>query len=466
MATLTSLMNISRQALMSDQAALNITANNVMNQNTAGYTREVVNFQSGDSVTLSGGAVDEGVSTSETSQRDRILEQTLQQQTQITGQSGALESALQQVENIFNITSTQSSATSTPLSSAIDSFFSSLSALAGNPSDPSTRQAVLSAANNLSSTFNSAAAQLNQVQSNLDQQVGSTVEQINALTSTIADLNQKITSTSPNQDAGSLEDQRQLAITQLSQLVGLDQISNENNGMTLTTSNGTVLVAGNQSFALSTSKVGGVTDVISKDGQNITAGLTGGSLGGVIQARDQVLPGYASSLDDLAYAIGTAVNQQNEAGVDGNGSTGQAIFTIPTSAAGAATSIQVAMTDPKGIAAASTGEGSSANDNAQAMANLSTSNIANGQTASGFLASFYSQVGSDAASATSDNTAQQAVLTQLTTQRDSISGVSLDEEAENMSQYQRSYQAAAQVFQIVNSLMASALNLGEPATVS
>jgi flagellar hook-associated protein 1 FlgK len=466
MATLTSLMNISRQALMSDQAALNITANNVMNQNTAGYTREVVSFQSTDSVTLSGGAIDEGVSTSETSQRDRILEQTLQQQTQITGQSGALESALQQVENIFNITSTQSSATSTPLSSAIDSFFSSLSALTSNPSDPSTRQAVLSAANNLSSAFNSAATQLNQVQSNLDQQVGSNVEQINALTKTIADLNQKITSTSPDKDAGSLEDQRQLAITQLSQLVGLDQISNENNGMTLTTSNGTVLVSGNQSFALSTSKVGGVTDVISKDGQNITAGLTGGSLGGVLQARDQVLPGYANSLDDLAYAIGTAVNQQNEAGVDSNGDAGQAIFTVPTSASGAAGSIQVATTDPQAIATASTGEGSAANDNAQALSDLSTSNIVDGQTASGYLASFYSQVGSDAASATTDNTAQQAVLTQLTTQRDSISGVSLDEEAENLSQYQRSYQAAAQVFQIVNSLMASALNLGEPATVS
>ena len=101
-----------------------------------------------------------------------------------------------------------------------------------------------------------------------------------------------------------------------------------------------------------------------------------------------------------------------------------------------------------------------------ALANLGTAAIAGGQTASSFLASFLGQVGSDTAAATSDNTAQQATLTQLTTQQDSLSGVSLDEEASNLTQYQRAYQAAAQVFNIGNSVMASALNLGVETTVT
>jgi flagellar hook-associated protein 1 len=88
------------------------------------------------------------------------------------------------------------------------------------------------------------------------------------------------------------------------------------------------------------------------------------------------------------------------------------------------------------------------------------------QTASSFLASFLSQVGSDTAAATTNNGAQQAVLTQLTTQLDSFSGVSLDEEASNLTQYQRAYQAAAQVFNIGNTVMASALNLGVETTVT
>ena len=101
MGTITSLMDIARLALTADQEALNVTSNNVANQNTAGYTREVVEFQSADTVTLSGGTFGSGVTASATSQRDRVLEQQVQQQTQVQAQSGALESALQQVQNVF-----------------------------------------------------------------------------------------------------------------------------------------------------------------------------------------------------------------------------------------------------------------------------------------------------------------------------------------------------------------------------
>lgn len=465
MGTLTSLMDLSREALMADQNALNITANNVSNQNTPGYTREVVSWQPTDAVTLSGTSYSIGITSTATSVRDRVLEQRVQQQMQTQAQSGALESALQQVQDIFGLSSMSTSASSTALGTAVGSFFNSLATLEGNPGDASTRQAVLVAANNLTSAFNSAANQLGQVSTGLDQQVGTTVDQINSLTKTIASLNQQIATISPNGDAGTLEDQRQLAIAQLSQYVGLDQMTTESNGITLTTANGAVLVSGSAFYALSTTQVAGKTDVLA-NGQDITSGITGGQLGGVLQAGDQNLPTYASALDNLAYGIGTAVNQQNALGSDGNGNPGGVIFTLPGSAAGAARSIQVATSDPKAIAAAATGEGSSGSDNAIALADLSTANVAGGQTASGFLASFLGQVGNDVAGATTDNTAQQATLTQLTSQRDSLSGVSLDEEASNLTQYQRSYEAAAKVFSIVNSIMASALNLGVETTVT
>ena len=467
MGTITSLMDIARLALSADQEALNVTSNNVANQNTAGYTREVVDFQSADTVTLSGGTFGSGVTASATSQRDRVLEQQVQQQTQIQAQSGALESALQQIQNVFGLSSTSTSASSTTLGTDINSFFSALSSLTSNPSDTATRQSVLSAATALAGDFNSAANQLTQVSSSLNQQVAGDVGQVNSLTSTIASLNAQITSLSPNSDAGTLEDQRQLAITQLSKLVGLDQISTENNGITLTTSGGAVLVSGNQSFALSTTQVGGVTHVLAGvSGQDVTSNLTGGDLGGVLQARDQQLPSYQKALDSLAYGIGTQVNQQNELGLDGNGNPGAAIFSLPPTQTGAAAQIQVAATNPSAVAAAATGEGSAGNTNASALADLSSAIVAGGQTASGFLASFLGQIGSDASAATTNNSAQQAILTQLTTQRDSLSGVSLDEEAANLTQYQRAYQAAAQVFNIGDTIMASALNLGEQTTVT
>lgn len=465
MGTLSSLMDLSREALMADQAALDVTSANVANQNTPGYTRQIVSWQPTDAVTLSGVTYSTGITTTAVSQRDRVLEQRVQQQTQTQSQSGALESALQQVQAIFGLTSTATSASSTALGSATNAFFNSLSALEGNPSDASTRQSVLTAANNLTSVFNSAANQIAQVSSGLDQQVGTVVGQINALTTTIASLNQQIGSSSPHGDAGALEDQRQLAITQLSQYVGLNQMTTESNGITLTTANGAVLVSGSQAYALSATKIAGTTHVVA-GGQDVTSGLSGGELGGVLQARDQELPTYASALDNLAYGIGTAVNQQNALGTDGSGNPGVAIFSLPASAPGAAASIQVGTSDPQAVAAAATGEGSAGNGNAVAMADLSSANVVGGQTATGFLAAFLGQIGNDTAGATTNNTAQQSTLTQLTSQRNALSGVSLDEEASNLTQYQRSYEAAAKVFSIVNSIMASALNLGVQTTVS
>jgi flagellar hook-associated protein 1 len=308
---------------------------------------------------------------------------------------------------------------------------------------------------------------LAQVSSSLNQQVVSDVDQVNSLTTTIASLNSQITSVSPSADAGVLEDQRQLAITQLSQLVGLDQISTENNGITLTTSSGAVLVSGSKSFAVSTTQVGGTIHVLAGvDGQDVTSNLAGGDLGGVLEARDQQLPSYQSSLDSLAFGIGTQVNQQNELGVDGSGNPGSALFSLPPTQSGAASLIQVATTNPNAVAAAAPGEGSAGNANASALAGLASADVMGGQTASGFLASFLGQVGSDVSAATTNNSAQQATLTQLTTQRDSLSGVSLDEEAANLTQYQRAYQAAAQVFNIANSIMASVLNLGVETSVT
>jgi flagellar hook-associated protein 1 len=466
MGTIASLVDIARQALSADQEALNITANNVANQNTVGYTREVVNFQSTDTITLSGGTFGSGVVASGASQRDRVLEQQVQQQTQVQAQSASLESVLQQIQNIFSLSSTTNSASSTVLGSATDAFFSALSALAGSPST-ATRQSVITAANTLAGAFNSTSDQLSQITSNLNQQVTGDVSQVNALTTTIASLNKSISSLDPNSDAGALEDQRQEAIAQLSQLVGLDQISTEQNGITLTTSNGAVLVSGSQSFALNTAQVGGVTHIFAGvNGQDVTSNLSGGDLGGALQARDQVIPTYQSSLDSLAFGIGTQVNQQNQAGLDGNGNPGAPLFTLPTSQTNAAALIQVATTNPAAVAAAGPGEGSAGNTNATALAGLSTANVVGNQTASQFLASFLGKIGSDASAASINNGAQQATLTQLTTQRDSLSGVSLDEEASNLTQFQRSYQAAAEVFNIANSVFASVLNLGEEVAVN
>lgn len=467
MGTLTSLMNIAQEALLADQAGLNVTSNNVANQTTPGYTRETVSNVAQDTVTLTGKPYGDGVlASSPVSVRDRVLNQRVQQQTQIQSQSATVESALAQVQTVFGLSAATSSASLTQIGTAVDGFLASLTALQSNPSDQATRQAVLSAASTLASTFNSTSSQLSSVQSALNSQAQTVVGQVNTLLSTVASLNQQIASVSPTGDAGVLEDQRQQAIAQLSQYVGLDQITTSKNGIDLTTSNGGVLVSGFTAYPLSTSVVGGTAQVYAgPNATNITSGLTGGQLGGTLAVENQDLPPVTSAIDNLAYAIATTVNAQNSAGVDATGAPGGALFSITGSAPGAAAAIAVTTSDPQKVAAAGAGEGSAGNTNATALAAIGTSNIVAGQTADGYLAATLAALGQTASSATTDNTVQQASLTQLTSQQSATSSVSLNQEASNLTEYQRSYQAASQLFSIIDLLMASAINLGQQTAV-
>jgi flagellar hook-associated protein 1 FlgK len=469
MGTLISAFNISASALAADQAAIDITANNTANANTAGYTREVPVWTDNDAVSINGESVATGVSVTSQSQRDLVLQKTLDTATQTEQQSTTQLSVMTQISDIFGASASNNDTTG--IGGSITSFFNSISSLQSNPSDSATRQGVLNAASNLASSFNSAASQVQQQTDAINENVGTVVNQINSLSTQIATLNTQISSTSPTGDAGTLEDQRQELISQLSQYVGLTQVSTGDNGITLSTTNGALLVSEGQSFSLSTSSVNGNTDVYSNPAQtgtstDVTSGITGGQLGGMLQARDVDIPAVSQQLDSLAYELGTAVNTAQESGVDINGNAGTALFTLPSSATGAAAGISVAITDPDLIAAAATSEGASGNSNATAILNVGTDATVGGTTPSNYYATLVSNVGSQVSTLTSTNTAQTANVTQLTTQVTTLSGVSLDEEASDLTTYERAYQASAQVFSIINTLMASALNLGEQTTVS
>jgi flagellar hook-associated protein 1 FlgK len=194
--------------------------------------------------------------------------------------------------------------------------------------------------------------------------------------------------------------------------------------------------------------------------------VSGGSIGGQLTAQGVDLPAASDALDQLAYQIGTAVNTQNEAGQTSAGVAGAAIFTVPLSQANAAAELSVIPTDPSAIATAAVGAGSTDNTNVNALASLQSVAGGAGGTMIQNLATLLSGIGSTSASLQEENTTQQASLTQLTTQQDTESGVNLDTEASNLTLYQRSYQAASQVFTIVDQLMATSINLGTETAVS
>ncbi len=164
----------------------------------------------------------------------------------------------------------------------------------------------------------------------------------------------------------------------------------------------------------------------------------------------------------------TAANMANNAGTDLDGDNGNAgdIFNAPVQVTGSAAAMAVVMTDPNKIAGAGLSLGTGDNSNVIAAANLATTDIINGQTPSNFYSNLVSTLGATVSETTTQNTALTASVTQLQNQLNSLSGVSLDDEASNLEQFQRSYQAASQVFTILNTLMASALNMGVETAVA
>jgi flagellar hook-associated protein 1 FlgK len=473
MGTINSALSIMSGALDADQEALNIVANNVANANTKGYTEEVPNWQENSPVTIGSATYGQGVTdTGATSVRDKVLNERLDQQQQLASASGSRLTALDTLQALF--TPASSTSASGEIGTDITSFYDSFSKLEAEPTSSSYRQAVLSAASTLSADISGAAGSLASQKSALDQEAVGVTSQVNALTTSIAQLNQQIMTTSPDSDAGTLEDQRQANTTALSKLVGINQITTENNGLSITTTSGALLVSEGNSFQMTNGTVDGETHFYVGT-TDITSGLTtgGGELGGYLTARDTDIPSALSSLDQLAYGISTSVNALNNTGIDADGKTGTAasplyIFSEPTAVAGSAESMSVVMTDPNEIAAASSTEGTGGSSNASAMGALARSASAslNGQTPSDYYSSFVSSLGSTVSEVGSENTAQTASVTQLQTQIDSLSGVNLNDEASAMTTLERSYQAASQVFAMLNTIMASALNLGDQTTVA
>ena len=473
MGTINSALGIITGALDADQSALNIVANNVANANTTGYTQEVPNWQENQPIEIDGASYGTGVTqTGPTSVRDSVLEARLAQQQQLASASGSRLTALNALQALFTPASGSSSSTAGDIGSDITSFFDSLSSLEANPTENALRQQVLSTATTLSGDVSNAAASLNSQQSALDQDATGVMSQVNALTASIAQLNQQIQSISPDADAGTLEDQRQQDLSQLSKLIGINRITGNDNGLSITTTSGQLLVADSQSFQMTSGTVNGVTHFFVGN-TDITSQLAsgGGELGGELTARDSDIPNVMGQLDQLAYSIETQVNNLNNTGTDLNGVTGTVanplyIFNEPAVVAGSALNMSVTMTDPGQIAAAGLGQDTGDNSNAIAMYNLSNQGTVNGQTPTDFYSNLVSTLGSTVSGVQAENTAQNASVTQLQTQNNSLSSVNLNDEASFMQQFERSYQAASQVFTMLDTIMASAVNLGNSTAVS
>ena len=454
MSSLFGTMSIAVGALLAEQGALNATANNVANANTPGYSRLRPVLVEQDPVNLGSLTIGAGVSLqSLQSVRDPILELRLQQETQQQGRQDSLVSGMNQVQVMFV-------SSSGDIGTQLSNFFTAVNQLSSDPANLSLRQGVLTAAGNLANSFRTVAQNLTRQRQSVDLSVNQSVQQVNVLTGQIASLNGNIKSMEDlRQDASAFIDQRDVLIGQLSTLIDVTNIRSDN-GLTLTTSNGTALVSGNQNFTLTTKlDVSGVQHIFGQ-GADITDKLTSGKLAGLLQVRDQEIPNLLGQLDTLAAGFANAINTAHRSGFDLSGNPGIDLFAPPPlSGQGAAANMGVAIVDPALVAASSDGSPGS-NGNVNILAAVHDQPVASGRTATDFYAGIVFGVGSVVSNGLAEQSASKMILQQLQDERGSISGVSLDEEAANLIQYQRAYQASARVVSTINDILDTTINLG------
>jgi len=467
MASILDGLNIAKLSLSAQQYAMSVTQRNTVNVNNPGYTRQDVLFT--DLTVASNWSAFGTPGVELWAARNRYLDQSISYELPALGENLVKYNALREIDALLQGTSGKG------LGTYIDEFFNGFTELSSSPTDPALRWQVLSRAQTMTEGFNHLYNEIQRVQTAAEQHIKSGVEDVNILTSKIADLNGRIETahTLGQLDIEyALRDERQQYIEDLEGKIGLFYFETESGSITVTTTKGNAIVLGKTSIDLVLGPMAGnhfsgiYLGNNSNPGNDITAVVTSGEIGGYLQVRDELIPGYLQTLDDMAEGIIAEVNRVHKLGFDLDGIQGGDFF-VPIAPGGgpAARIISVYIKNANQLAAAgddgtANSLGTGDNTNAKALADLGREKFVNGntQTLNEAYASLIYKVGSNQRDAKMSGENQQSVLTQLMGQRNAESGVSLNEEVVNLIKFQQAYQASSRFVTVLNSLSAEILN--------
>ena len=465
-------LSLAARAMQAQQTGVTVSGQNLANANNPAYARQRVNFQTTDAVAAGGVVLGTGVQVAGIQQlRDTLLDGQIRDEGSVGGFWTATQSALEdtqtQLGELLNGSATSadaasgSSGSSQGLSTQLNNLFSAFQAVATDPSSLSQRQVLVNQAQTLAGSFNQISGQLTTVSSNLNASVSTDVDSANKLLTDIAGLNADIarTETATGGTANDLRDLRQQKLESLAQLVNV-QTSTGTAGTLTVTIGGVAMVTGAKiSDTLQTFDPGGGQLQVRAATAGTTLSLTGGSIAGAIQTRDGALANLRNGLDTLAGQIITQVNSVYSSGYDLNGNTGAGFFT-GTGAANIGINASL-LTDPSQVQAAGAPGVAGNNTVALSLARLAQQPMAalGNQSFGDAYGGLVTDLGNALASANDQVANHDSVNSMLTQQRDSISGVSMEEELTNLMTFQKAYQASAQIVSTVNLMLQTLVNM-------
>lgn len=466
MSRIWSMMDVGKRSLANSQTALQTVSHNIANKSTEGYSRQRVEQQTNEPIGEGRVRIGMGAKVGViTRTNNTFLEKQLEKEGNSMGLMTGRADMMGRVEEVYN------EQVNKGLNQFMGEFFNSFREMSNNPESLASRTLVRESADFLAKDFQRVDKQLTDIQGDADFRIATKVEEINQLTSEIAVLNDKISMVEvTGAPANDERDRRDLLVKQLGEKVNIRYAESKSGQLTITAGNTALLVSGTSHSNLMTAEEPGknlqVYFKATKESTpvNVTQQLVSGEIGGILDVRDKVIGDLKGELNELAYGLATEVNKAHMAGFNRYNEAGQLFFNQPLDKDTAAQTLSVnsrVKEDVGRIAAA--GEPNAPADNriANILSSLQYKPVFLDGTASfdNFYSTTVGKVGVEAQRATSAMESQEGILSQLKNIRESISGVSLDEETTKMIEFQKNFDASARLIRTADEMMDTVLNL-------
>ncbi|WP_318478530.1 flagellar hook-associated protein FlgK [Photobacterium leiognathi] len=452
------MINIGLSGLNANKTALDVTAHNVANVNTVGYSRQQAMMSA-----LAGRELFSAGSGVEVDSIRRVSDQFIVKQMWAATSQQAASNA-----NLANMTMLESllGGEGFNISAGLDSLFSALNDATLKPESTPNRQQIINEAKALSRRFNTLSESLHGQGERISDKATASIEHANSLMSNIADINHRVVETQATGGNPSLLiDERDVLIKQLSEVIEISSTQQPNGSLQVTLASGQPLILGNDAAQLKATPIVNEPFI-----QNIEIDFAGqtfavtGEFGGQLGAYDDYLKNTLKptqqALNEMAENLASEFNQVLAGGFDLNGDPGQALFSFDPNSPAA--SLDITAITPAELALSSDGTPGNS-DTLQVLIDLSTKPmVITGLGNVSLNDAFASMVGKTAIEtrqAAVDQKAAETLFSQANAARDNLSAVNSDEEAANLMTFTNAYQANMKVISTANELFDSVLRL-------
>lgn len=472
MSKINGMMDTGRRSMMNSQTALQTVGHNIANKATEGFSRQRVELQTSDPVGTGRLRVGTGSKTAlVTRVNNPYLEKQIGGEQAKLGYYEGKGDAMVRVEQVYN------EQVNKGLNAFMGDFFNAVREFSNNPESLATRTQVKETAEFLTKDFKRVSSQLDDIQRDVDQQIVTHVHEINANTAEIAKLNEKIkvvqTAGGPANDE---RDRRDLLIKQLGQMVNIRWAEGEDGMVTVSAGNSALLVAGYDAKTLEVhgtpandTKAEGNVDIFYRNSEQatpfvVTNQLVGGKVGGLLEVRDKIINDLHAHVDQMAVSFGDSVNELHRQGYDAYNKKAGDFFVFREGGEHYAADMQVSadiLDDAGRIASALIPNAPADNRISSKIGQLQYQAVMDDgvSTFDDSYNAIVGQVGIQAKRTQAAQVAQADIVKQLGNIRESISGVSLDEETTKLIEYQKAFDASARLIRTADEMFDTVLNL-------